>query len=115
MEELANFDVSEFHARRIDAKEIMTPSVGIFHLPNRRWNEKFLEEVRESENPLQGGTKLQGVKISEKTFRETLRSLNQDAEARNDFGQLKEISFIRHFFEPGVQLCVPKERHSQYH
>ena len=48
MEELANFDASEFQARRINAKEIMTPSVGIFHLPNRRWNEKFLEEVRES-------------------------------------------------------------------
>ena len=42
------------------------------------------EEIKESENPLQGGTNQQGEKMSEKTCRETLKSLNQQTKTKDD-------------------------------
>ena len=65
----------------------------------------------ESEDPLKGGTNLYGVKISQETFREIRRSLNQpidetkdDAEARNDFWSIDRDFIYRHHVEPRVQL-----------
>ena len=52
IEELANVDVSEIHARRLGAKEVMTPKIGehvIFPVAD---GAVCLEEIMESEDPL---------------------------------------------------------------
>ena len=72
IEELGNLGVSEIHARRLSAKEILTPKSGKNIFPIADGTAKLSEgETVESENPLCGGAHLQGVKISEKTFRES--------------------------------------------
>ena len=75
-----------------------------------------LEDIRQSKNPLQRGTNLQGgVKIAEETFREfgevstNRRKKREDAEARNDFWSIEGDFICRHPVEPQVQLYVPKE------
>ena len=46
-EELGEMDASELHARRLNAKEVLTPMKGDnFCFPGRRWNSyKSLEEI----------------------------------------------------------------------
>ena len=38
IEELEEMDASEIHARRLDAKEVLTPMKGDNFIPSRRWN-----------------------------------------------------------------------------
>ena len=39
IEELDEMDASELHARRLNAKEVLTPMKrSQFHIPSRRWN-----------------------------------------------------------------------------
>ena len=42
IEELDVLDASEIHARRLNAKEILTPKRWTFHVPNRRWNSQIV-------------------------------------------------------------------------
>ena len=43
IEELEGMDASEIHARRLNAKEMLTRQ---FYIPSRRWNsQKPLEEI----------------------------------------------------------------------
>ena len=54
IEELENLDASEVHARRLNAKEVRTPKNGeIFMFPIADGLENCLEEIMESENPVQ--------------------------------------------------------------
>ena len=43
IEDLEEMDASELHARRLNAKEVLTPMKSeIFHIPSRRWNSQNL-------------------------------------------------------------------------
>ena len=79
-EELGNLDASESHARRINAKEVITPKNG----------EHFMF-------PIADGT----VK--------SLDIMADDSEARNDFRSIEGKYIERHHVEPRVKLCVPNE------
>ena len=51
IEELEKMDASEIHAKRLNAKEVLTPMRGgKFHIPNRRWNRKTTWRRSVSEN-----------------------------------------------------------------
>ena len=46
IEELEEMDASELHARRLNAKEVLTPLKGDnFEIPCRGWNTEPLEEI----------------------------------------------------------------------
>ena len=69
----------------------------------------------ESENPLQGGNNVLGVKKTEKELQgnsegsQPTDETKEDAEARNDFWSMEGDFICRHHVEPRVQPCVPKE------
>ena len=45
IEELEEMDASELHARRLNAKEVLTPQIsGELHFPGRRWKSQNLME-----------------------------------------------------------------------
>ena len=50
---LEEMDASELHARRLNAKEVLTPMKGDkFEIPSRRWNsQKPLDEVNVRDHP----------------------------------------------------------------
>ena len=51
IEELEEMDASELDARRLNAKEVLTPMKGDnFIVPNRRWNSQNLWRRSGSEN-----------------------------------------------------------------
>ena len=59
IEELESLHAPEIHARRLNAKEVLTAKEGeIVKIPLAGGTGKLFAEVRESENPLQGGTNL---------------------------------------------------------
>ena len=62
IEEWEEMDASELHARRLNAKEVLTPQIKWkLHVPSRRWNGKNLWRRTASENihlnPGASGTK----------------------------------------------------------
>ena len=69
----------------------------------------------ESENPLQGGNNVLGVKKTEKELQgnsegsQPTDETKEDGEARNDFWSMEGEFICRHHVEPRVQPCVPKE------
>ena len=51
IEELKEMDASELHARRLNAKEVLTPQNGVnFYIPDRRWNSQIIWTRSGSEN-----------------------------------------------------------------
>ena len=51
LEELENLGAPEIHARRLNAKEVVSPKSGEnFHNPGGRWKSKFIWERSDSEN-----------------------------------------------------------------
>ena len=49
--ELVQMDASELHARRLNAKEVLTPKKGEnFRIPSRRWNSQNFWRRSVSEN-----------------------------------------------------------------
>ena len=65
-------------------KEVITPKKKgeqIFYRSQME-QQNCLEEIMESENPLQGGNNLQGVKMSEKNFKETRKRLNRQTNSK---------------------------------
>ena len=70
IEELENMNASEIHPRRLNAKEVLTPQrVNILYSQKQTERQNCQEETTNSENPVQGGNKLKGVKISVERFR----------------------------------------------
>ena len=69
IEGLEKMDASEIYLRRNNAKEVLIPQKG----------EEFIfpAETTNSENPLQGGNNLSGVKISVENFKANRESLNR--------------------------------------
>ena len=83
---------------------------------DRIWNSTTIwKESMESENPLHGGTNLQGVKISERSFKGTRRSQQTEtrhvSEARNDFRSSEGDFNYRHHDEPRRIIPNPTEIH----
>ena len=53
IEELETLDTSEIRARRLNAKEIITPKMlKTFYSQSQMEQQNYLEEIMESENPL---------------------------------------------------------------
>ena len=71
IEELEKMDASEIYPRRINAKEVLISHKGekIIFSQQQMVQQKCQEETTNSENPLRGGNKPQGVKISVENFK----------------------------------------------
>ena len=113
--ELENLDVPEIHARRLNAKEVLTPkkeSVAFF--PGRGWNSKIA--WKRSWSPRVHLWREQPVmsedlrdKLMGNSERSQPTETKDGAEARNDFWSVEGDFIHRHHVEPRVQLFVPKE------
>ena len=117
LEELERMDASEIHARRLNAKEVMTPMKG----DNLKFpvadgtvtvsggDQRLRTSTSIRDNPDRGedGHLLGGSDGSSSTpFQD---SSSYDGEARNDFWSTSGNSFYRHHVEPRVKLNVPRE------
>ena len=89
-------DTSEIHARRPNAKEILTPKSSEIFLHSRSQMEQSscVEEIRYD---LRGES--DGSQLDTRT----------DSEVRNDFWSIEGNYRYRHHVEPGVKLHVPME------
>ena len=94
VEELETMDATELHARRLNAKEVLTPMKGDhFYIPGRTWNSQNFWRRSTSENihlnpgqPRQmRGTRKSSRKIRRVFINLTTNSSWYDGEARNDF------------------------------
>ena len=102
IEELEEMDASELHARRLNAKELLTPQrSGNFHIPNRRWNSQNLwreQRLRTStltREPPERGEELQGNSDEwYSPFHLQDDSTRDDEEAKMTSGRSQENSFI---------------------
>ena len=87
----------------------------ILYYQSQMEQQNCLEDTTESENPLQRGKNLKGVKISGKNFKSTRRGLNRQKQKMTTLepemtsDQSKVISFYRHQNELRVELHVPIE------
>ena len=118
IEELEKMDASELHARRLNAKEVLTPMSG----------EKFIFPIADGTVKLSGGDQrlrtstliqerpdrgreqgnLQGQ--SDGSSSTPLQNSSwYDGEARNDFWSTPGNFIYRHHVEPRVKLYVPTE------
>ena len=80
IQELEKMDASELHARRLNAKEVLTPMKGDnFYFPGLRWNSQTVWRTRD------------------------------DAEAKNDFWSITGDFISRHHVESRVKLYMPRE------
>ena len=97
-----HLDASEIRAGRPNAKEVLaTKKVNFSFSRSQVEQQNCLEEIMESENPLQGGKEPQGVKISWENFQrnsemsQPTEETKDDAGARNDFWSMAKVtSFI---------------------
>ena len=119
MEDLEEMDASELHARRPNAKEVLTPIKGeklIF--PVADGTLKISEEdrrlrtstlIRDRPEPEEEQEVLRGEsdELSSPTPLED--SSLYDGEARNDFWSISGIFFLPSSREPRVKLDVPRE------
>ena len=111
--ELWQMDASELHARRLNAKEVLTPMKRWkFHIPNRRWRGKTSWRRSGSENiHLNLGqprprrrTRKPSRRIRRIFFNPTSRLI-----VVNDFWSISVNFIYRHNVEPRVKLYVPRE------
>ena len=119
IEELVEMDASEIHARRLNAREVLTPMKGEnFYIPSRRWN---------SQNPWRRSTSEtvhlnQGSPRPRRRTRKSSRIIRwitfsnpssrwlsmDDAEAKNDFCSVTGDFIYRHHVEPRVKLYMSR-------
>ena len=117
IEELEKMDASEIHARRLNAKEVFTPTSG----------EKFMFPIADGTVKFSGGDQVlrtptsirdrpdrgeeQGDLLGESDGTPPPRqdSSPDDGEARNDFWSISGNHIYRHHVEPRVKLYVPRE------
>ena len=118
IEELEQMDASEVYAKRLDAKEVLTPMSG----------EKFIFLIADGTVKLSGGDQVlrtptsirdrpdrgekQGIPQGESDGSSSTRfqdSSPDDGEARNDCWSISGNFIYRHHVEPRVKLYVPRE------
>ena len=120
IEEMEQMNASEIHARRLDAKEVLTPMKG----------DNFIFPVADGTVKISGGDQrlrtstLIRDRPDREEEQEVLRgesdgissphplqddSTLDDAEAGNDFQSITGDFICRHHVEPRVQLYVPRE------
>ena len=118
IEELEEMDASELHARRLNAKEVLTPMSG----------EKFVFPIADGTVKLSGGDQVLRTSAvirdrpdrgeqqgslrgeSDGSFSTPLRDSSwYDGEARSDFCSISGNFIYRHRVEPRVKLFVPRK------
>ena len=120
IEELEEMDASELHARRLNAKEVLTPQrSGNFFLPVADGTVKIFgrgQRLRTStltrDRPERGEEQeiLQGNSDERKTPSHLEEdSTRDDEEAKNDFWTITGEFIYRHHVVPRVKLYVPQE------
>ena len=117
IEELEEMDASEIHARRLNAKEVLTPKKWKLHILSRRWKGQNLWVRPASENihlnlGLAGtrrrtGSSSQMNKILQPNFKTTRRGMMR--ETKHDFWSITREFIFRHHVVPRVKLYVPRE------
>ena len=116
IEELGTLDASEIHARRLNAKEVLTSTKreGGIIFPLADGPAKLCgrdHEVRES--PPRQDQLVMSQDLKEELHGNSDRSqpteTHDDAEARNDFWSIQGDFIYRRHTEPRVHLYVPKE------
>ena len=120
IEGLEEMDTSEFHARRLNAKEVLTPKRSgnfIFPVADRTvkifWRGQRLRTstlIQERPERGEGQEILQG-RSGELRSPTALHgdSTRDDEEAKSDFWTITEDFTYRHHVEPRVKLYVPRE------
>ena len=120
IEELEEMDASELHARRLNAKEVLTPQrSGNFIFPVADGTvkifgcERLLRTSTLTRDPPERGEEqeiLQGKSDDWYTPSHVPEdSTRDDEEARNDFWTITGEFIYRHHVAPRVKLYVPKE------
>ena len=119
IEELEEMDASELHARRLSAKEVLTPqrsgnfiftvaegTVKIFGGEQRLRTTTFTRN-----HPERGEDQVLRVESDGLSSPTPLQedSTRDDAEAKNDFWSIAGDFICRHYVEPRVELYVPRE------
>ena len=119
--ELEEVDASEIHARRLNAKEVLSPMKGDnFYFPSRRWNSQnpWRKSASETIHFHQGSSwTWRGTRSFFRGESDGLSSPNplrddstrEDAEAKNVFWSITGDFIYRHLVEPRVKLYMPKE------
>ena len=114
-DELKNLDASEIYARRLNAKEVLTPKRRdylIFPCAGKR--EEVRTSIRTRYVPDSGEAHLddsqgEGNALDPARHQPDLTD-DDDLEARDDFWSISENYIRRHHVQEGVKLCVPEER-----
>ena len=120
IEELEEMDASELHARRLNAKEVLTPQrsgnfifpfadgkIKIFGRDKRLRTSTLIRdrpERREEQEVLRGES--DGLSSPNPLQDDSTRD---DAEAKHDIWSITEDFIYRHHVEPRVKLYVPRE------
>ena len=120
IEELVEMDASEPHARRLNAKEVLTPMKGdIFIFPvadgtvkifGREQSQRTSTLIRERPERGEEQEVLRGESdgLSSPTPVQD-DSTHDDAEAQNDFWSITGDFICRHHVEPRAKLYMPRE------
>ena len=118
VEELEEMDASELHARRLNAKELLTPMSGEkFTFPIADGTVKLSGREQRLRTPtltrdrLERGEEQEILQGESEGSSSTPRqdSLWYDGEAKSDFRTITREFIYRHHVEPRVKLYVPKE------
>ena len=117
MEELEKLDASEIHARRLNAKEVLTPqngekcvfpiADGTVKLPGRDQSLRTSTLIRDNPDrgEEQGNLLVESDGSSPTPFQD---SSPDGGEARNDFWYISGNYISRHHVEPRVRLHVTR-------
>ena len=115
IEDLEKLDAWEILARRVNAKEVITPKrEWQVYIPNRRWNGKIVRKrlwcprIHSGAGPTCTEWRPQR-KTSRKLWEVSTDETKDDPEARDDFWSMEGDFIHCHHVEPRVQLYVPKE------
>ena len=119
-EELEKMDATELHARRLNAKEVLTPMKGDnFMFPvadgtvevsggDQRLRPSTLIQDRREQGEEQGVLRGESDGLSSPIPLQDV-STRDDAEAKNDFWSITGDFIYRHHVEPRVKLYVPRK------
>ena len=116
MEELENWDVSKIHARRLNAKEIVSTKIGEhFVFPIAQGAVKlsgrdqvFQKSTFKRDQPVRD-EELSGNLRGGSSGSQSTDEKMHDREVRNDYWSIEGNYIYRHHVEPRVQLYVPNE------
>ena len=114
--ELETLDVSEIHARRLNAEEVLMPKNGeefIFSVADGSfklagWDQVFRKSASRQEHPARG-EEHNDVPQGESDGSQLSDHQTDYIEARNDFWSISGHHIYRHHVQPRVKLYVPKE------